>query len=1026
MTGSNLRASNDQINDLGIELANVGFRGEIRADMKTRLLYSTDASIYQMMPLGVAFPKDQEDIHRAVEICSRSKIPILARGSGSSLAGQAIGPALILDCSRYLTAIKEIRLDDPAAPEKGGIAHLEPGVILDNLNRAAKAYGLQFGPDPASAERATLGGSLANNATGAHSIRYGMAADHLLEAQVILSDGSLAVWGEQSLEDLAHRVGQNGPTSGRQADIEAAALQIREHYGELIRQRWPRTWRRASGYSLNYLIPWASSAPPGWEAPDYPPHKPGQINFASLLAGSEGTLGILSQATVRLVPLPRHTILGVLTYPSIQAACEDVAGILALNPAAVELVPQAILRAARSLAAYASLVDWVPGDPPALLVVEFSGDDPAALHRQVQALGEDVIIAESTGDQKKVWAVRKVGLGLLNARHGQPKPVAFIEDLAVPVERLPEFVREIENLLASYGTTAEMYAHASAGCLHIRPLLDLKNSEGIKNLHTIAQEAVQLTIRMGGSVSGEHGDGLARSEWLAELFGEELLEAMRQLKTAADPQNLLNPGKIVTPDSSIVPKMDSSLRFEQDYQAHAWQPVFSYTAQLSLEDAIEQCNGAAVCRKDSGVMCPSFQATQEEEHSTRGRSNLLRALISGQFPTQALGEKAVYEALDLCLACKGCKAECPSSVDMAKLRYEFMAYYYSVQSASRGKRRVRDYLFAYIGDLAKLAWPFAPLVNAILGSGWFASLAESQLGLARQHRMPVFHRPAHLQSRRKGPARTPPVETVLLLSDAFNEYFRPQVNLAAVRLLEAAGCEVVRLPVLGAGRTLISKGFLKPAQIHARRLVEAISRIDPGGELPIIGLEPSEIYTLLDEYTDLLPDVTGVTQISERSWMIDEFLLRLGKDRKVRYQRILESSFQPINAGSHILLHGHCYQKARTPAADGLPVGVQATQELLAGFGYIVQQIESGCCGMAGAFGYEQEHYAIAQKIAEYQLLPAIREQMNSQPGKFQLCTAGVSCDSQIADSLNIPVYHPVQLVCAAAGLDVYLSLIPG
>lgn len=1003
-------------------LSDSGYQGELRADLTTRLLYSTDASIYQIEPLGVAFPRNQADLQCAMEFCARHAIPVLARGSGSSLAGQAIGPALILDCSRYLTAIKEIRLDDPNAPEKGGIARLEPGVILDNLNRAAKAYGLQFGPDPASSERATLGGSLANNATGAHSIRYGMAADHLLEAQVILSDGSLATWGEQSLEEMARRVGQQSPATGRLGrlgEIEAAALLIREQYGELIRQRWPRTWRRASGYSLNYLLPWAPNAPPGWDATDYPPHRPGQINIAPLLAGSEGTLGILSQATVRLVPLPRHTILGVLAYPSIQAACEDVAGILALNPAAVELVPQAILRAARSLAAYASLVDWVPGDPPALLVVEFSGDDPAALRRQVQALGEDVIIAESTSDQKRIWAVRKVGLGLLNARHGQPKPVAFIEDLAVPVERLPEFVREIENLLAGYGTTAEMYAHASAGCLHIRPLLDLKNAEGIKNLRNIAQEAVQLAIRMGGSVSGEHGDGLARTEWLAELFGEGLVEAMRLLKTAFDPHNLLNPGKIVTPDSSPVPKMDSSLRFKQDYQTHAWQPVFSYTAQVRLEDAIEQCNGAAVCRKETGVMCPSFQATQEEEHSTRGRANLLRALVSGQFPTQALGEKAVYEALDLCLACKGCKAECPSSVDMAKLRYEFLAYYYSPQSASRGKRRLRDYLFAYIGDLAKIAWPFAPLVNAILGTGWFASLAENRLGLARQHRLPVFHRPAHLHNRRKNIARTPPLEKVLLLSDAFNEYFRPQVSLAAVRILEAAGCEVVRLPVLGAGRTLISKGFLKPAQAHARRLVEAISGIDPGGELPIIGLEPSEIYTLLDEYSDLLPGETRVKHISERSWMIDEFLLRQGKDQKVRYQRIPESAFRANSEGGKILLHGHCYQRARPPAADGLPVGVQATRELLEGCGYTVQRIESGCCGMAGAFGYEKEHYAIAQKIAEYQLLPAIRAYVNTQPGKFQLCTAGVSCETQLTDSMKLPVYHPAQLVCAAAGLDI-------
>ena len=1003
---------------LSIEFADychrLGFSGEIRTDPVTRLLYSTDASIYQVEPLGVAFPRNRDDLQIAVQACAAQGIPVLARGSGSSLAGQAIGPALILDCARYLTAIREIQLSDPASPQTGGSALVEPGVILDNLNRAARAYGLQFGPDPASSERATLGGSLANNATGAHSIQFGMAADHLQSAQVILSDGSLVHWQEESLEALAHRAKQAVETPDREAAIERAALYIRDQYGSQIKERWPRTWRRASGYSLNYLLPWSASTPPNWEYSAYPDLKAGHINLAHLLAGSEGTLGILSLATVRLVPLPRHTILGVLHYASVPEACDAVVDLLATGPSAVELIPQTILRAARLLPAYASLLDWVQGDPQALLVVEYSGDDQERLRQQARALGDEVVIAETTADQKKIWAVRKVGLGLLNARHGQPKPVAFIEDLAVPVERLAEFVRAMDSILQSYGTTAEVYAHASAGCLHIRPILDIKQPAGADSMRAIAQEAVRLTIQLGGSVSGEHGDGLARSEWLEALFGEELVAAMRSLKSAADPHNLLNPGKIVTATKENLPRMDSDLRYGSQYTAGLWQPVFAYTHQVNLQEAIEQCNGAAVCRKDTGVMCPSFQATQNEMHSTRGRANLLRAMISGRFPTQQLAEKAVYEAIDLCLACKGCKAECPSAVDMAKLRYEFLDHYFSKQSASRARHRVRDYLFAYIGTIAGLVWPFAPLVNNVLESGMFTSLADSYLGLAQQRKLPNFHKPLRHQRIDRKWSRSDPIEKVFFLSDAFTEYFQPWVGQAAMAVLQAAGCEVIRLPVIGAGRTLISKGFLKPARSHAARLVQAINQRDPGGKIPVVGVEPSEIYTLIDEYLDLLPHEPGIKSLAARSWMIDEYLIRPGVDGLKRIERALMPEHIPLSPSMPVLLHGHCYQKARPPTGDGYPSGVQATREFLEYCGYQVQVIDSGCCGMAGAFGYEKEHFLISQQISELKLIPEIQKYLESQPGVLQVSSAGVSCETQIEERLKIKVHHPVSLVWKA------------
>jgi len=505
--------SPDFINDL-----RKVFAGEIRTDLTTRILYSTDASIYQIEPLGVAFPRTQSDLAAAMEVAAAHGVPVLPRGSGSSLAGQAVGQALILDCTQFLNRIVEIN------PERM-TATVEPGVILAALNRTAAAHGLQFGPDPASAERATIGGSLANNAAGAHSILYGMAADHLVSAEVVLSDGSQATFEEISLE-RARQIAA-GDRRDVQTAIYRAALDIRERYGDAIRQHWPKTWRRASGYNLNYLLPWSPSQPPLWDennawqsesgpAPiPYPPVSPGCINLAPLLAGSEGTLAVIRQATLRLVPNPRYTVLGVMAFSGLAEACEATPAILELKPSAVELIPQALIHLARSVPAYAHQLSFVEqlspgGEPAALLVVEFSGDNPAVLREQVRRLGPGVFMAGTAQAQKQVWAVRKVGLGILMSRPGDLKPIAFIEDLAVPVERLGEFVRSMEQILARNGTQGNFYAHASAGCLHIRPLINLKAQGGVSDLRRIATEAVELTLQLGGAVSGEHGDGIAR------------------------------------------------------------------------------------------------------------------------------------------------------------------------------------------------------------------------------------------------------------------------------------------------------------------------------------------------------------------------------------------------------------------------------------------------------------------------------------------------------------------------------------
>ncbi|MFM8322766.1 MAG: FAD-binding and (Fe-S)-binding domain-containing protein, partial [Chloroflexota bacterium] len=810
------------LNQLMHELGRAGL--DVRTDRSTRLLYSTDASIYQVEPLGVAFPRHTDELQAIVEGCARHGVPLLARGAGSSLGGQAVGEALIVDTARHLNRLLAV---DPEMR----IATAEPGIVLNALNRALARHGLQFGPDPASAERATLGGSMANNAAGAHSIVYGMCADHILSAEVLLSDGTQARWGEICPGPggaFAAPAPGESPYSGRSAAVLQAVDRIRTDYGEAIRRRWPKTWRRASGYNLNYLLPWTPSAPPFWDAAatgglPYPPLPPGAINLAQLLAGSEGTLAVMKQLTIRLAPLARQTVLAAFAFPSLAEACEATPPALESGPTAVELIPGVLVKLARSVPAYAAQLSILnalggPGDePPAMLVVEFSGSNPAELRAQAEQLRQRLapggrwLLAESAAAQKQIWTVRKVGLGLIMSRPGDWRPYSFIEDLAVPVERLGEFVRGMERILDEHGLQGENYGHASAGCLHIRPILNLKTAAGVAQMRSVAQAAVTLTLSLGGAVSGEHADGLARSEWYAQMFGAEINAAFRLLKQAADPHNLFNPGKMVSPDERIPPpRMDENLRFGGAYQARAWAANLDFSPQAGLAPAIEQCNGAGVCRKAEGVMCPSFQATQEELHSTRGRSNLLRALISGRFPDAEQGEQAVYQALDLCLACKGCKAECPSGVDVAKLKYDYLDHYYR-----RHTRKLRDYLFGYIGPIARLGGGLAPLTNRVMNSRGFAWLLERGLGVSAQRRWPRFasRRLAAIDKMRIANNKhtgksnlkssinqqeSAAGETVLFLSDAFTEYMYPEIGAAALSTLRAAGCAPQLLPVIGA------------------------------------------------------------------------------------------------------------------------------------------------------------------------------------------------------------------------------------
>jgi len=884
-------------------------------------------------------------------------------------------------------------------------AIVEPGVVLFALNLASAQHGLMFGPDPASAERATMGGVIANNATGAHSIVYGMSADHLLSAEVIMVDGSLAELGERSTLD-----------NSLVANLHASALKVREKYTEAITQNWPSTWRNSAGYRLNYLLPWSPSKPSQWEG-EYPAVNSSHLNLAPLLAGSEGTLAVIRRAKVNLVAKPKHTILAVLSYQSIADACDDVPRLLTHHPSAVELIPRFIIQQARGVPEYARQMGWVVGDPAAILIVEFSGDQPSALKEAAHKIGEILTLAESKEDQARIWNVRKVGLGLLDSRPGSARPVAFIEDCAIPVDRLGGFVREIEKILSAHRTYGGIYAHASGGCLHIRPVLDLKTGEGVRSMRSIAEATVALTLSLGGSMSSEHGDGIARGEWLKQTYGAEVTQAMKMLKQAADPEHLLNPDKMFD-----APRMDSNLRYAENSPAQTWVPVLDFSRNGSLVTAIEQCNGQGVCRKDSGVMRPSYQATREEQNSTRGRANLLRALIRNNMslrgangvsdeaissPTRRLLRRknhpprnditeSVAQALDLCLACKGCKAECPSGVDMAKLKYEFENQYYKTH-----RRPLRDYVFGYFDVAAKFASAIAPLSNVMMQIPLFKNLMSKIFEITPQRPFPKFSRSRFKRDLHRGR------EKIIFLSDPFSRYIEPQVEQAAFDVLSACGYDVHVVPVVGAGAALLSKGFLAAAKRHAGKMLDALNQLDPKCEAAIVGIEPPEMYMLKHDYLDLIPERKDeIASRVARTWLLDEYLLR---SEKFSANLALRLRSAPLSA-KKIKFQPHCHQRAEGLAADGLPSGTNATLELLRLCGYDVELIDAGCCGMAGTFGYEAEHYELSMQVGELKLFPKIRA-WSTEKIELKLASTGAACRMQIQQGVDVDAVHPILLV---------------
>jgi FAD/FMN-containing dehydrogenase/Fe-S oxidoreductase len=942
---------------------------EVRFDVAARRLYSTDASIYQIEPLGVALPRTPDDVRATVQIAAEMQVPLTARGGGTSLSGQSIGPGLVLDGSKYLNAILDL---DPAAR----IVRVQPGVILDSLNRAVAPHGLWFGPDVATASRANLGGMIGNNSAGARSIVNGKTLDHVRRLRVVLADGSSADLGPldgAGWERRAERRTPEGTLHRRVREI------IHEHADE-IRLRFPRILRRVSGYNLDALCRAFDKGRP--------------TGLHQLVVGSEGTLAVITEAELGLLPRPTERGLLLPQFASLGAAMDALAACLELSPSAVELLDGMLLDLARGNLSLKDTMAAIPGRPDAVLMVEFSGDDRAEIADRVARLerrlrGADgvtaVVAALEPALREPLWNLRRDAMPLLYGMRGDRKPVTFVEDTAVSPRHLPEFAARFRELLRRHGTDGAFYGHASVGCLHIRPLLNLKDPDDVARMRRITEDVTDLVLEYGGSLSGEHGDGLARSEWNRKMFGEDVYQAFREIKEAFDPRNLLNPGRIVE-----APPMTAHLRYGPGYAPPELPTVFDYSRQEGFVRSIELCNGSGVCRKlQGGTMCPSFRATRDEKDSTRGRANALRLALAGEEPLKELRSRWVYDVLDLCLMCKACKAECPSNVDLAKLKAEFLHRYYQGKPRPLGHR-----LMGRIHRVNRLGAPLAPLVNWLQERRLLRWLLEKVAGIDRRRSLPPLHADHFRRwfARRPPPARPAERGTVLLLDDCFTTYNEPEIGRAAVRVLEAAGHRVELAGLTCCGRALISKGFLGEARALIRAQVSTlVHRLSDGA--PLLGLEPSCLLTLVDEWPELVPG-PETRRVAAAAELADLWLARQLQDGG----RDLGLRPRP----GACVLHGHCHQKALR--------GTAGTAALLCRIpGLDVTVLDAGCCGMAGSFGFEKGHYDVSVRIANLALLPAL-----AAAPEATVVAPGTSCRHQIKDLAGRQALHPLEVIAQA------------
>jgi FAD/FMN-containing dehydrogenase/Fe-S oxidoreductase len=955
------------LNDLAAALR-AAMAGEVRVDRYTRHLFSRDASMYSIEPLAVVFPRDAADVAAAVGVCARLRVPVLPRGAGTSLAGQTVGRAVIIDTSRHMDTLVEL---DPV----GRTARVQPGVVQDDLNRAAAKHGLLFGPDTSTSNRATIGGMIGNNSAGSGSVVYGMTIDHVEALDVVLSDASTATFAPVDDAEVVRRA-TTGTLEGR---IYARLPAIVEERRDAIAAGFPQYWRRAGGYRLDRLA----------RSP---------FDLARFVVGSEGTLVIVTEATVRLVPLPRAKAIAVGHFASVAEAIAATEDALTLQPSAVELIDRTILELSRRKIEYAALGSMLEGDPGALLFVTFDGDDPSEAAAGLQRLAElwerhghgyHTLRATAPEHQAALLKVRAAGLGLLMAASsGTRRPVAFIEDTAVDPARLPAYVERFTEVLERHGLTAGFYGHCSVGCLHIRPFMDLTKPAEVATMSAVAAEIRDLVSEFGGANSSEHGDGLARSEFNRSIFGDALYDAMREVKRLFDPDALMNPGKIVD-----APPMTENIRDVALSTVRALSTRLSFAATGGIRGAADRCMNIGVCRKGStGVMCPSYMATREEEHSTRGRANALVLALSQPDPRAALGDDRLHDILDLCLECKACKSECPLGVDLAAMKSEFLFHYQAVHGVPARAR-----FFAAARRLNRLGSAFAPLSNLAMSAPGSRALLERTLGVTRRRPLPRFQRRTLLRwyaGRR--PRRPATLGRVVMLADSFTTFTEPGAGIAAVELLEMAGWQVDLIGDQCCGRAAISKGRLDEAARNAKAMTLRLAHLARQG-VAIVGVEPSCILTLTEEHLALQPESAAAKVVAGQARLVDELILEAIDAGHLRMDPA-----SPL-AGRRFLFHGHCHQKALA--------GTASTVRLLERIpGSRVVELDAGCCGMAGSFGFEVEHYDLSMQIGGLRLFPAVK----AADRDTVIAASGVSCRQQIAHGTGRRARHPVELIRAA------------
>ena len=963
------------------ELAHT-LEGDFFTDDTMRILYATDASAYREIPLAVAIPKTLEDIKKLIQFATDNTTSLIPRTAGTSLAGQVVGNGIIVDVSKNFNKILELNIEE-------NWVRVQPGVIRDELNMFLKPHGLFFGPETSTANRAMMGGMVGNNSCGSNSVVYRSTREHLLEIKAILSDGTDVEFKTVTNEAFHAKC----ETDNLEGKIYKNIRSILSNYDnqQEIRKQFPKksVERRNTGYAIDMLL---EKAPFVAGMPDF--------NFCELIAGSEGTLAFITEIKLNVVPLPlKETGLLCIHFNSIDESLRANLIALKYKPSASELIDHYILECTKGNIEQSKNRFFVQGDPGAILVIEFvknTREEITGICKNVEAemraagLGYHFPLLFGD-DTKKIWTLRKAGLGLLGNLPGDAKAVPVIEDTAVDVNDLPAYIREFNELLLKYNLHAVHYAHAGSGEIHLRPIINLKTEEGNRLFKTIAQEIATLVKKYDGSLSGEHGDGRLRGEFIEQMIGPKNYLLLKQLKNTWDPQHIFNPNKIVD-----TPPMNTMLRYTPGQQTPTFNTIFRYHNQDVLQHT-EQCNGSGDCRKtplSGGTMCPSFMATRNEKDTTRARANILREFLTNSKEVNRFNHKEIYDVMDLCLSCKACKSECPSNVDVAKLKAEFLQQYYDTNGVP-----FRSKLIANFTNSAKLGSILPVVYNFFMTNKTASTIIKKMSGFAVARSMPLMHKSTLQSWYKKHPKQNNNnSRTIYLFCDEFTNYNDTSIGIKAILLLEKLGYNVVIPKHIESGRAWLSKGLIRKGKQIANKNIALLKEII-SNETPLIGVEPSAILTFRDEYIDLANDdqLEAAKQLSKNVFLIDEFIAGEIKKGYIKAEQFTTEEKQ-------ILLHGHCQQKSLSALSFSVDI-------LSLPKNYTVQTIASGCCGMAGSFGYEKEHYDLSMQIGELVLFPAIR---NKKSEAVIVAAPGTSCRHQIKDGTHTIAMHPVEILYEA------------